>query len=217
MAPLRLGGDGLMMGASRGGGSVGHRSGDRSSSITTRDVRMFFAVAIIVSVLLSMRGTDHYHYKLRFNLPSSDAAPRLGFGGGGGRRGAGGDDRADGAVAASRAGGGAEGERVGLTWGTSVGEDSRQRREERRARRQEKRAEATAATEAAAASLAGGDGRKLHPGEGNRVTHTRIFETGSMLRDGKSTLEYAHMGMLEEIPGGASWEGHFRGELRLSS
>ena len=205
--------------ASRGGAAVGGRVSDRSPQVTTRDLRIFLMVAIILSVLLSARTTTLQHYKLSVNLPlpgmtsSAKAAARLGGRGQGGARG---DGDVGGAANAETdgwgTGGGGEhaGEHAGSGDGGSSDIESaaRQRREERRARRQERRAEIAAANDAAAA-VAGGDARKLQPGEGNAVTHTRIFETGSMLRGGRSTLEYAHMGMLEEIPGGhlmAAWQ-----------
>jgi hypothetical protein len=201
MAPLRPGG-GLM--ASRGGGGGGTFD-CKLPQVTTRDLRIFLAIALILSVLLSMNSSHHYHYKLRLNLPgmrrdSDDLGSSLaaGSGGGGGGRGggggAGGDNRVERDSAASSAAGGGEGHvEEGASLGSSSdAEEARQRREERRARRHEKRGAEASATEAAAA--AGGDGRKLQPGEGAAVTHTRIFETGSMLRGGKATLEYAHMG-----------------------
>ena len=40
--------------------------------------------------------------------------------------------------------------------------------------------------------------RKLLPGQGAEVTHTRVFATGSVVV-GSPALEYAHMGMLAEV------------------
>jgi hypothetical protein len=149
-------------------------------------------MAIILSVLLSMISSHKQHYKLRLNIPGMhhDAAGSSPGADGGGGGGGGGENGID----------GGEGEGH-VASGSSDAEEARQRREERRARKD--------GHAGGLADAVSGDGRKLQPGEGAAVTHTRIFETGSMLRDGKSTLEYAHMGMLEEIAGGrvmAAWQ-----------
>ena len=177
----------------------------RLPAVTTRDVRVFFACALVLSVLCTAmwRGAEN----------AGRVRVKLRFGASGAR------DSSEARAAAAAAIGGEGEDNLSpddATWAveeesssSDEDEDARRRRQERRARRQEKKAEAAAAAELASSTLAGGDGRKLQPGEGVEMTHTRIFETGSMLRDGRSTLEYAHMGMLEEIPGGhlmAAWQ-----------
>jgi hypothetical protein len=171
MAPLRPGG-GLMV--FRGGMQLGDR---KLPKVTTRDVRIFLAMAIILSVLLSMISSHKQHYKLRLNIPGMhhDAAGSSPGADGGGGGGGGGENGID----------GGEGEGH-VASGSSDAEEARQRREERRARKD--------GHAGGLADAVSGDGRKLQPGEGAAVTHTRIFETGSMLRGGKATLEYAHMG-----------------------
>jgi|AntAceMinimDraft_12_1070368.scaffolds.fasta_scaffold62564_1 hypothetical protein len=161
---------------------------------SSRDCRIIIALALIVTVLLSMGEGLGPHYRFKLSLQV-------------GAKGAGDSSNPTGGKAAAVDSGSGGGHSVQMRTGRAQGAgavaaESLQRREERRARRQEKVRTTATATATATPLPRPVDDRKLQPGEGNAVTHTRIFETGSLLQDGRAPLEYAHMGMLEEVSGG---------------